>query len=88
MYEHAAPQEYEVKEEFYQRLTHFQKMIVLRALRPDKVVPAISNFVVHQLGKDFITPPPFELPSIYKDSTSITPLIFVLSPGSDPLNFV
>lgn len=62
--------------------------MVLRCLRPDKIVPAISNFVIHQLGKDFVTPPPFELPSIYRDSTSITPLIFVLSPGSDPLNFL
>ena len=48
----------------------------------------MSNFVIHQLGKEFVTPPPFELPSIYRDSTSITPLIFVLSPGSDPLNFL
>ncbi len=63
-------------------------MVVLRCIRPDKVVPMISNFVIQQLGKEFVTPPPFELPSIYKDSTSITPLIFVLSPGSDPLNSV
>lgn len=63
-------------------------MIILRCLRGDKAVPAISMFVVHNLGKEFVSPPPFELPSIYKDSTSITPLIFVLSPGSDPLNFL
>jgi len=46
----------------------------------------MSLYVVHNLSKEFVTPPPFELPSIFKDSTSITPLIFVLSPGSDPLN--
>lgn len=63
-------------------------MIILRCLRGDKAVPAISGFVVHNLGKEFVTPPPFELPQIYKDSTSVTPLIFVLSPGSDPLNFL
>jgi dynein heavy chain len=88
MYESAAPHEYEIKEPDYQKLNPFQKMIILRCLRGDKAVPAITGFVVHNLGKDFVTPPPFELPSIYKDSTSITPLIFVLSPGSDPLNFL
>ena len=88
MYDSASPHEFEIKDPFYNRLSFFQKMVVLRCLRGDKAVPAITAFVVHNLGKEFVTPPPFELPSIYKDSTSITPLIFVLSPGSDPLNFL
>ena len=88
MYDSASPHEYEIKEPFYKNLNAFQKMIVLRCLRGDKAVPAITGFVVYNLGKEFVTPPPFELPQIYKDSTSITPLIFVLSPGSDPLNFL
>jgi len=88
MYDSPNPHEFEIKEAAYQKLTAFQKMIILRCLRGDKAVPAITGFVVLNLGKDFVTPPPFELPQIYKDSTSITPLIFVLSPGSDPLNFL
>lgn len=59
-------------------------MIILRCLRPDKVVPAIQAFVIEKLGDSFIKPPPFDLNLIYKDSTNVTPLIFVLSPGSDP----
>ena len=43
---------------------------------------------MHKMGKSFILPPEFELSSIYKDSSNITPLIFILSPGADPLNML
>jgi len=58
----------------------------LRTIRPDKLVPAISLFVVNYIGVEFITPPAFDLANIFKDSSHLVPLIFVLSPGADPLN--
>ena len=42
------------------------------------------NYIIEQFGKKFIEPPPFDLGKVYGDSTTITPLIFILSPGSDP----
>jgi len=46
----------------------------------------MSNFVLDKIGEYFIVPPPFDLGLIFKDSTPTAPLIFVLSPGADPLN--
>lgn len=37
------------------------------------------------MGQRFIISPTFDLGKCYKDSTIQTPLIFVLSPGSDPV---
>ncbi|XP_051515044.1 dynein axonemal heavy chain 12-like [Myxocyprinus asiaticus] len=67
------------------KLNHLQKMIIYRCLRPDKIEPAISKFLTEKLGKKFVEPPPFDLSKSYIDSNSTIPLVFVLSPGADPM---
>jgi hypothetical protein len=32
-----------------------------RLIRPDKLVMAMQNFVMEQMGRKFIEPPPFDL---------------------------
>ena len=66
-------------------LNSFRKLIVIRAIRPDKLVPCVSKFIVDFIGEKYVKPPTFELANIFLESRSTTPLIFVLSPGSDPL---
>ncbi|EQC41008.1 hypothetical protein, variant 1 [Saprolegnia diclina VS20] len=64
----------------------FQRLVVLRCFRPDKVVPSVMLFVAAQMGQRFIEPQPFDLKAGYDDSTCATPLIFVLTPGADPMS--
>ncbi|GLI62391.1 hypothetical protein VaNZ11_005010 [Volvox africanus] len=66
-------------------LDSFQKLSFLRCLRPDKVTGAVQAFVSEHLGQRFIEPPPFDLATCYKESSPAVPLIFVLSPGADPM---
>lgn len=70
---------------FDKQLNKLEKLIVLRIFRPDRIIAAVQRFITEQLGSKFTEPPSFSLANSYKDSTPYIPLIFVLSPGVDPL---
>uniref|UniRef100_A0A669QRK6 Dynein axonemal heavy chain 1 n=1 Tax=Phasianus colchicus TaxID=9054 RepID=A0A669QRK6_PHACC len=65
-------------------LDAFQKLLVLRCLRGDKITNAMQDFVALNLGRHFIEPQTADLSIVFRDSSATTPLVFVLSPGTDP----
>jgi dynein heavy chain len=86
LYDSKMPQDFvEMPKEWADKLSGLQKLVLLRVIRPDKVVHAARAFVEDNLGQRFTQPPPFDLGVVYNDSTAMAPLIFVLSPGADPM---
>lgn len=69
----------------WQFLQGLERMVVLRCLRPDKMVPATREFIAQHMGDMYIEAPTFDLQGSYKESSCCVPLIFVLSPGADPM---
>uniref|UniRef100_A0A3B4AB50 Dynein axonemal heavy chain 11 n=1 Tax=Periophthalmus magnuspinnatus TaxID=409849 RepID=A0A3B4AB50_9GOBI len=65
--------------------TSLQKLIILRALRPDRITYALKNFVEENLGTKYVEPATVEFEKLYEDSNPCNPLFFILSPGVDPL---
>ena len=61
-----------------------QRLCILRCIRKDKVSEGIQDFVIAQMGQRFVEPPPLDLKAAFDDSNNTTPLIFVLSRGTDP----
>ncbi|XP_057653134.1 dynein axonemal heavy chain 3 [Diorhabda carinulata] len=69
----------------FENTRSLQRLILIRAIRPDKVVPAVQTYVVEEMGPSYLEPPQFNLEESYNDSNCCSPLIFILSPGSDPM---
>ncbi|KAK9727720.1 ATP-binding dynein motor region [Popillia japonica] len=84
LFDSSEPQNVPLPSPWDDKLNRLEKMLVLRVIRPDKMLPAVQAFVEANLGKEYIEPPPFDLTSSYADSHCCIPLIFVLTPGADP----
>jgi len=69
---------------FQGRVNLFQRLILIKALREDKLQFSIANFVGQKLGVKFSESPSATMEEIYKDLDNRTPCIFVLSTGADP----
>uniref|UniRef100_A0ABD2WRH4 Dynein heavy chain 1, axonemal n=1 Tax=Trichogramma kaykai TaxID=54128 RepID=A0ABD2WRH4_9HYME len=78
------PEAEKLPDRWDQKLDDFQKMLVLKCLRPDKVTISMQHYIIAHLGGRFVDLQSSGLEAIYKESSPTTPLIFVLSSGTDP----
>ncbi|CDI77483.1 hypothetical protein EAH_00000540 [Eimeria acervulina] len=68
----------------FKGISEFEKLLLLRYLRPDRMISALQQFVSGQLGHFFVEPPTTDLQEIEKEADKFTPLFIVLFPGVDP----
>jgi len=66
----------------------FTKLLVVKTLREEKLLNGLKIYINSVLGPQFIESPLFDLKAAYDDSLSTTPIIFVLSPGADPMSYL
>jgi len=67
------------------RVNPMQFLCFIRAFRIDCLKSAIITFISNQIGQKFVEPPTFDIAKSFADSVNTTPLIFILSPGTDPV---
>ncbi|KAF7658249.1 hypothetical protein LDENG_00015570 [Lucifuga dentata] len=65
-----------------------QKLIILRALRPDRMAYALRSFVEESMGMKYVEATTLQFDKLFDESGPSTPIFFILSPGVDPLNDV
>ena len=69
-----------------EKLDSFDKLLLIKALRPEKLMFAFGNYVKNALSEYFMQSPAVNMDTLYSDSEARTPVIFVLSQGADPTN--
>lgn len=65
--------------------SELEKLVVLRIIRPDKMIFAVKAFVSRHMGEEFVHVPTSQMAGCFEDSDKLKPLILVLFPGCDPL---
>jgi dynein heavy chain len=68
----------------YGQISDFQRLMLLRCFRVDRIYRAITEYVTHTMGEKYVMPPVVSFESIFEQSTPLSPIVFILSPGSDP----
>ena len=66
------------------KLTEFQKLLIIKALRPDRITSAITNYIREKMGDKYIESTTFDMAATFKETSALTPIFFVLFPGIDP----
>jgi dynein heavy chain len=69
---------------YAESLNEFQSLMLLRCFRVDRIYLAVTQYVTAVMTEQFVTPPVISFESIWDQSTSLSPIVFILSPGSDP----
>jgi len=66
------------------RLNAFQKLCLIRSLREDRLLMAAKDYIMETLGKKYLVFKPLDIEATWLESTTHVPMIFLLSPGSNP----
>lgn len=66
------------------KLSDFRRLLVIRALRPDRISCALLEFCEARMGEKYVNEDAFDAAAMMKESTSGSPIFFVLFPGYSP----
>ncbi|XP_066546047.1 dynein axonemal heavy chain 10 [Amia ocellicauda] len=83
-YDLDAPEQSAFPLKYNETLTAFQKLLLLRCFRVDRVYRAVTDYVTVTMGEKYVQPPVISFEAIFEQSTPSSPIVFILSPGSDP----
>ncbi|XP_072152186.1 dynein axonemal heavy chain 3 isoform X4 [Bemisia tabaci] len=69
----------------FQNIQEIGLLVILRCLRPDRIVAAVEMLIAKELGEEFVQSRVYTLSDSFKDSNCCSPMIFILSRGFDPM---
>lgn len=70
--------------QIHQKLSGFQHVLLIQAIRPDRLQSAMVNFASRALGMKELSPPALNLRRLMSETTAAEPVMIIISPGADP----
>ncbi|XP_073975032.1 dynein axonemal heavy chain 1 [Rhodnius prolixus] len=83
-YEKEKPEEAEIPCGYQKSLDVFRKLLLIRSWSPDRTLSQAQKYVIDSLGEEYGEATILDLESTWLESEPRTPLICILSIGSDP----
>ncbi|GMH98843.1 hypothetical protein TrLO_g14194 [Triparma laevis f. longispina] len=74
--------------EIGEAMSAIEKILIIRALRPDRVSAALKQYLTETMEAKYVDQPPFDMTATYQEASASTPIFFVLFPGVDPTPLV
>ena len=79
---------YRIPNELDRTLSSFEKILLVRCLKPEKVLFAVQKYLESDLGPEYAISPVSSMETLFQASQANSPIIFVLSQGVDPMQQV
>uniref|UniRef100_A0A2K6F430 Dynein axonemal heavy chain 14 n=1 Tax=Propithecus coquereli TaxID=379532 RepID=A0A2K6F430_PROCO len=72
----------------WEKLTPFQRLILVKILRPERLKNSVRNFITEKMGNEYLQITEVNLKESYKQSNARTPLVLIHSHGIDLTNIL
>ncbi|XP_036005544.1 cytoplasmic dynein 2 heavy chain 1 isoform X1 [Fundulus heteroclitus] len=76
--------EQEIPSSITRKISIFQQLLLVQAVRPDRLQSAMTAFASQALGMKELSPPPLNLRRLYTETMEWEPVLIIISPGADP----
>ena len=83
-YEKEKPEEEDLPCGYQKSLDVFRKLLLIRSWSPDRTLSQAKKYIIESLGKEYGEAKILDLEATWQESEPRTPLICILSTGSDP----
>ncbi|KAL2608324.1 hypothetical protein R1flu_026897 [Riccia fluitans] len=83
-YDEEKPEEISMPGNFTEAMNLFEQLLVLRCFRIDRITVALTRYVMDKMSEKYVTPPVLDYKNIHRQSSALSPIVFILSPGADP----
>jgi len=82
-YDDDAPEAQKIPD-YDDRVSVFEKLLLVRSMREDRSLLCVNEYIVETLGRRYVDSRPLNLRLVEQEASCTTPIITLLSQGSDP----